>query len=176
LFEQKTDDERRTMMKKLMVLALVMSVASLASAALVLSAPAEVNVGESFQLTLSGVWPNDKGDFGLYGPGVDAITGMSKSVLAGNLGSLLYSSEYGGYEMSVGDIDDGNPGNQPGSGVWFTFDVLASKVGTLTFDLYDYAISYTIPTQTLAVVVKEIIPEPATMLLLGLGGLLLRRK
>jgi len=173
LFEQKTDDERRTMMKKLMVLALVMGVAMLSNAALVVTAPDQVNVGEAFQIIIGGDEPYSFAG-GLYGDGVTAVTGWSK--VQGNVTGASFEAGLGGWEFLVDEV--GATGSKPvPAGEWIKFDVLAPSVpGMLTFDLYDYNVDLNVPVKSFAVTVAPIIPEPATMLLLGLGGLLLRRK
>jgi hypothetical protein len=173
LYKQKVEFERRTMMKKFLVLALVLSVASLANAGLSLT----INPAGT-QITLSS-------DTGLIG-GIDMGLGLIGNVTLGDItmrtagapvaAPIIFDYTYadlGGAEGGlpwVGGLKtikwgDPDPINAAPAGVWFTIAV--SGIGTV--DLTDGnggALG-----QTLAVT-----PEPMTMLLLGLGGLFLRRK
>jgi hypothetical protein len=84
-----------------------------------------------------------------------------------NAGNLAFVDDttfgWGGYDLSEGDL----MGSGTFSGDWYVFDIL----GAGFVDLYDGAVSWVTPAGTL-----EIVPEPMTIALLGLGGLFLLRR
>jgi hypothetical protein len=160
---------RRTMMKKLIMLALVCGIASLASA-YVVTAPEKVNPGEAFSIVISGA-DNEVLYGGIYGD-IDAIV-ATKVGNAGNLSGATHYPDFLGWDFIVDGTNLGTD-NRPKAGNWWQFDYVAGAAGTVhSFGIFDYNQSYTDAVQTVAVTV---IPEPATMALLGLGALVLRRK
>ncbi len=86
---------------------------------------------------------------------------------AGPLGQALVQDAYK-FELTVGGFN----GNLPQPGTQFTADL--EITGDVT--VYLALNSSTAVVDTLDLVYTEILPEPITMSLLGLGGLLIRRK
>ena len=79
-------------MKKLLVLALALGVAGLANASLVLSVPASANLGDTFQVTISGttdILGGNSVDLGLYGNGATLIIDSTISPNAGVSGLVV---------------------------------------------------------------------------------------
>jgi hypothetical protein len=178
-------------MKKLLVLALVLSMASMASAALVIgtSTSGPLAEGETAALTISTDAPMG---FGLGDwNGAAIVVDLSKAMITG--GVSLYPTEPGIAVFADAAVDLGFvvPTFPVENGVGFTFTftganiaastiidslvyTAGSYVGDVTITLYgsqDY-LDYT----NLGSIVINQIPEPITMTLLGLGGLFLRRR
>ena len=158
-------------MKKTLVLTLALGIASLTNADLVLDAPATVVEGTAYQIVIGGTTADAPLDIFLGGwyefPANPAGNPISVTIeaAAGNLAGFYLYPSYGGVELYAGaDVQDGE---------WFTMDMVAGPAGTqLVYDFYDV---YT-GIETLGVLTVEFVPEPATLLLLGMGGLLIRKR
>jgi hypothetical protein len=97
---------------------------------------------------------------------------------SGAIGSFVQDSILSGFNWGGYDLGDGGVA---GGGValtnWFIFDLDVPKITALIggpgawIDIYDYGVSAVIPAGKM-----NLIPEPMTIALLGLGGLLLRRR
>jgi len=162
------------MMKKLLVLTLVLGVASLATAALTITAPATVVEGTAYQIILSG-GAGEVVNVGLYdiGNAAGIPTGWTVEAAAGNLASVgVNFPSYGGIEFLADDLF----GTGVQAGTWATLDMVAGAAGeSLVWDLWDYNAASEITPGVMTVNFVPV-PEPMTMGLLGLGALVLRRK
>ena len=168
-------------MKKLLVLTLVLGIASLATAGLSYNVPVSVEPGEAFQVTISsdaGI-PDMPYELGVYPgsnvtiDGADVDNGPG-GVLEGYLAAANYYASYGGADFTAKDTAAVEPGSA--LGVWFTIDAVAGPAeGLAVFSIQDYNAGYA-EVGTFSVPVEVAVPEPATMALLGLGALVLRRK
>ena len=156
-------------MKKTLVLTLALGIASLTNADLVLDAPATVVEGTAYQIVIGGTTADAPLDIFLGGwyelnPAGNP-TSVTIEAAAGNLAGFYLYPSYGGVELFTGaDVQDGD---------WFTMDMVAGPAGTqLVYDFFDFYTS----TETPDVLTVEFVPEPVTLALLALGGLLIRRR
>ena len=161
-------------MKKLLVLLLVLGTGSMASAGLVLGGlPATVNVGDTITITIGA-------DDGLQ---YDAYLLMQDNGLASYGGARILdiavpaatAIHFG--KDAVPGVDAYGVTNSDTSvtdlltpGAAFEIDIVALGEGTVQFDLMDATFA------PAASAVLTIVPEPISMLLLGVGGLFLRRR
>jgi len=94
---------------------------------------------------------------------------------AGDMGGVVAYTESGwgvGYEVTA----DYTPYSSIEDGLWFEFLYHCTKMDeTVTISLWDDAIGYD-PGDVVDTIIVHQIPEPMTVTLLGLGGLLLRRR
>jgi hypothetical protein len=180
--------ERRTMMKKLLVLSLVLGMASLASATLTFSIEGTPTVGGTFYLVISGVVGDDYADYEIYDrveaygfaeTDVADFTGTivwgdngSGFPAGGNQSNWSYYSSYDGANLTFGDLDNSVEEDDPISGVWAKIEMTGIANGTMTL-VRETNGNYSGYEEVLTTVV---VPEPATLALLGLGALVLRRK
>jgi len=171
-------------MKKLLVLALVLGMVTVANAGLQLSVngqtngpgiPQEVTLKPSETILVDVTVANDLA--GLY-LGIEPVTGSGEWVVGTK---HLYLAVAGNTAV----LDDGGYGDMwwkisyptpPGIGTWsdgVAMDVVfhCTGLGDVNINLYDPS-GYTVIDSILV----HQTPEPMTMLLLGLGGLFLRKK
>ena len=92
---------------------------------------------------------------------------------AGDLAKVRYytdGSTYDGFELLA---DNSAEAPAQAAGDWFVFDYHCDGIGDVVISFYDYATSATVAAGSITITQ---IPEPATIALLGLGGLLLLRR
>ena len=161
-------------MKKLLVICLVFSLASIASATISmdLSGTKYIAVDETLTVSVSSdttdAWlgyiiVEDGGDGALSNP----------ETLTGDISETPAYSEGGwgvGYEITIADS-----GGNISSGIQVTVDYVGLVLNdTCVISLWDDSVGYDPGDVQGSVTV--IVPEPMTIALLGLGGLLLRRR
>lgn len=162
-------------MKSLFALVLVAAMASVAPADLTLvGVPSEpIGIGDTLTITVSNsLGGSYAGWLEIVTPAVAAFDGAPEFTPAGNPGGtsqMKYWPEYGAwYEFSIVSFPP-SPAVQAGDHV--LVHVVAVGEGTTQLNLYDSDGVTLLDRQAVTV-----IPEPATIALLGLGGLLLRRR
>jgi len=166
-------------MKKVVTLVLVLSMVSMASAALTWSvASVDLNPGESIDVYLVsdssdlGSWYNAPADMAVAD--ITAAT-MEAAIDTGDSSVTLYGGAHSYAGWVYGYVADFSPPSDVVAGNWSKITITAEAgavAGQSTTVTSDYYGSNGAATD----LVVNIIPEPATMALLGLGGLLLRRK
>ena len=162
-------------MKKVLVLALVLGLASAASADLTLvDVPTDpISIGDTIAITL-----NNSED-GSYSGWLE-ITNQAVADYdgdpvftaagdpAGNSGLTTYVAYPGWYQFDVASFDTGNP---IVAGDHLVINIAGVSEGTSVLNLYASDGVTLLDSASITV-----IPEPMTIALLGLGGLFLRRR
>jgi hypothetical protein len=169
------------MMKKLLIFVLVLGLASTANAVLELSLNGDTDGPDNItEITIA---PSDEITIDVYSPdGAPDKFWLGIAKLGGDgewLGHNLYIPPApstmvitdGGYgpDWFYGNMPTPATDSEPG--VWFDAVFHCLGEGTVSIDLYDAGGINVID----AILVTQL-PEPATVLLLGLGGLFLRRR
>ena len=161
-------------MKKLLTLCLVLAIASLAAAVPSLDFKTEAVVGETITVSLV-----DDG-----GLARNISTGVFLQVSSGDYveGTFDAVPSFFGLSPSIAQVGPGIEVSGPGTylntptlpgNIVFTFDFDTTEVGIITLNvvgLYNNAGASELSGEI------NVIPEPMTILLLGMGGLFLRRR
>jgi hypothetical protein len=155
-------------MKKVLVLLMIIGMVSAASAAIMDGF--ELNMKTPGVVTVVGLDLDEVIDIplGLYDP-PGTISNPQVLEAAGDLGAVTQWDGYNGFDMQLFSTTGGGI-VEPWVGDWFTFDYTGS-VGDMV-DVYEYESN----AAGAYVGSMEIIPEPITIALMGIGGLFLRRR
>jgi hypothetical protein len=170
------------MMKKLLVLLMVIGVASVANAALVLSPSSvtppgvvdiqanpltAVDVQQAVFIVATGTVQLNAGTM-LYTGTLSGITNMSTDPDLKALANSILGSKGAATRIDMVEMIDGTATPPAVTGRLATYNVLSTS-GTGWVCMLD-------PDLTRMISSTEVVPEPVTITLLGLGGLMLRRR
>ncbi len=188
------------MKKAIVTLVFVLSIASMASAIPLISVDkATIGIGEVATITITGtaaeagsitdggggnyaVWAdytNGNHVYDMY-PGINGVVIMSNvQILAGAGGAAdaeaVYPiATYDGFDIAAASVFNATSGEYEQlvqAADWFTVDITGIGVGTIAMELTNSASSV-----RLASVDVTVVPEPTTLLLLGLGAVMFRKK
>ncbi len=167
-------------MKKLLVLACLLCISAFAPAALQISVEGDPDPVDS-EIT---IYPSDMLNLGIYGDGVPVGQALYWLMMVDEtMGALFYDdgyihpyvyypNPYPGYSWVGGAIDGivPIPPGQLVDGIEFHCEAQGDAIVAL------YSSADTVYWELADTVIIHQIPEPATMVLLGLGGLLVSRR
>jgi hypothetical protein len=169
------------MMRKFLIVALVLGISSAANAVLIYvdgSDPgSSIEIGEGVTPVISVVSEDASSWLGyiiIEEGGTGALSNPARLDAAGDMGAVSPYTEAGwgaGYELTIAMSPGG--ASAIAVGPQFTLDYVGGVLGqTATISLFVDP-EYGTPVDSVAITV---VPEPMTVILLGLGGLLLRRR
>ena len=167
-------------MKKLLVLALVCGIASLATAGMQIVPGLEYDiVGDT--VTISATSPVIAFSLAILSPDAGTLTPVSQGLAAGGIGSAPADLGLTTYPAGAIAFASGTTGSATGKlGVIysFTFSPEVQMISILNDTEWGAANSDVTfqGGETVSLAGIQIVPEPATLALLGLGALVLRRK
>jgi hypothetical protein len=168
--ENKGDFLRKEkMMKKVLVFALVLGLAGIANATVSLvPSAATINVGDTVTISVvSDTADNYGGWLELVNNGIGTFGDLMILPGAGADATKDFSFD----PWWVFEGKSFNPAAPVVAGNQFTIDFTASAEGLASITLYEF--DGATPIQTVGI---DVVPEPMTLGLLGLGGLFLRRR